>query len=161
MWLQFWSLWRSRLPFLLMLEYWPRTAAMVQWTFLQNIIFCYYLNWINILKFIYIYIYSFKSILFHLVYHWTLNIFLYVIQWDLVFIPSMYNNLHLLNPTSHSIPPSIPSFLETTSLFFFSESLFSFCRQVHLCHILDSTYKWYHMVFVFLFLTYFTYCDNL
>ena len=26
-----------------------------------------------------------------------------------------------------------------------------------MCHILDSTYKWYHMVFVFLFLTYFTY----
>ena len=26
----------------------------------------------------------------------------------------------------------------------------------HLHHILDSTYKWYHTVFVFLFLTYFT-----
>ena len=25
---------------------------------------------------------------------------------------------------------------------------FLFCRQVHLHHILDSTYKWYHMVFV-------------
>ena len=30
-------------------------------------------------------------------------------------------------------------------------SLFLMCKQVHLCHILDSTYKWYHMLFVFLF----------
>ena len=29
-----------------------------------------------------------------------------------------------------------------------SVSLFLFHRYVHLCHILDSTYKWYHMVFV-------------
>ena len=27
-------------------------------------------------------------------------------------------------------------------------------RYVHLCHILDSTCKWYRLVFVFLFLTY-------
>ena len=32
-------------------------------------------------------------------------------------------------------------------------SLFLFCKWVQLRHILDSTYKWYHMVFVFLFLT--------
>ena len=38
--------------------------------------------------------------------------------------------------------------------------VFLMCKQVHLCHILDSTYKWYHMLFVFLFLTYWTY-DNL
>ena len=33
---------------------------------------------------------------------------------------------------------------------------FLLLRSFHLCHILDSTYKWhsYHMVFVFLFLTY-------
>ena len=29
----------------------------------------------------------------------------------------------------------------------------SLWRWVHLCHTLDSTRKWYHMVFVFLFLT--------
>ena len=28
-------------------------------------------------------------------------------------------------------------------------------------HFLDSTCKWYHMIFVFLCLTYFTSCDNL
>ena len=33
-------------------------------------------------------------------------------------------------------------------------SLFLFSWYVHLCHILDFTYKWYHMVFVFLLLTY-------
>ena len=33
---------------------------------------------------------------------------------------------------------------------------FLFCWKVHLCRILDSRYNWYHMVFVFLFLTYFT-----
>ena len=26
----------------------------------------------------------------------------------------------------------------------------SVCKEIHLCHILDSTYKWYHLVFVFL-----------
>ena len=31
-----------------------------------------------------------------------------------------------------------------------------FCGKVHLRCILDSRYKWYHMVFVFLFQTYFT-----
>ena len=34
----------------------------------------------------------------------------------------------------------------------FSMSLFLFCRWVHLCHILDSRYKWY-MVFVFLWMS--------
>ena len=33
-----------------------------------------------------------------------------------------------------------------------SVSLCLFWRQVHLCHVLDSTCKWYPMVFVFLFL---------
>ena len=46
--------------------------------------------------------------------------------------------------------------LANTSLFSMSLSLFLFCREVHLCRILDSTYKWYNMVFVFLCLTYFT-----
>ena len=49
--------------------------------------------------------------------------------------------------------PHAPSPLATTSPFSMSVSLFLFCRWVHLCHILDSTYKWYHTVFVFLFLT--------
>ena len=35
-----------------------------------------------------------------------------------------------------------------------------FYRYVHLCHILDSTYKGYHMVSLFIFLTYFTFYDS-
>ena len=38
---------------------------------------------------------------------------------------------------------------------------FPYCRKVHLCHVLDSRKRWYHMVFVFLFLTYFTQDENL
>ena len=58
-----------------------------------------------------------------------------------------------LNPEP-LIYPSFPvSSLITVSLFSVSASLFLFCKSVHLCHILDSTYKWYHMVLVALFLT--------
>ena len=65
--------------------------------------------------------------------------------------------LYLLTPTSHTIPP--PWQPKVCSLM--SMSLFLFCRYIHLCLILDSTYKWYHIVFVFLFLTYFTKYDHL
>ena len=65
----------------------------------------------------------------------------------------MSNSLHPLTPSSQSLPlpPSPPgshkSILQVHD--------FLFCGKVHLCLILDSRYKWYHMVFVFLFLTYF------
>ena len=74
----------------------------------------------------------------------------------LLFIPPIYNSLHLLMPHSQPFPLPPPSSLATTSLFSMSVSLLLFHRQVHLCHTLDSTCKWQHMVFVFLFLTYFT-----
>ena len=32
-----------------------------------------------------------------------------------------------------------------------SVSPFLFCKYIHLCHILDPTCRWYHMVFVFFF----------
>ena len=72
----------------------------------------------------------------------------------LLFAHPIYNSLHLLIPNYQSFLPP-PSSLATTSLFSMSVSQFLFCRYVHLCHILDSTYKWYHMVLIFLFLTYF------
>ena len=53
-----------------------------------------------------------------------------------------------------SLPTSNP--LTTTDLFSMSVSLFLFCRQVHLYHILYSTYKWLNnskMVFIFVWLT--------
>ena len=70
-----------------------------------------------------------------------------------LFIHSKCNHLYVLTPNSQSIPHPPPSPLAITSLFSMSVSLFLFCRQIHLHHILDSTYKWYYIVFVFLFLT--------
>jgi len=61
---------------------------------------------------------------------------------------------HLLTPNSHSISLSFLSRpWQQQSLFSMSVSLFSFCRWVPLYNILYSTYKWYCVVFVFLFLT--------
>ena len=67
----------------------------------------------------------------------------------------VYVNPHL--PTY----PSPPYPLVTTSLFSTSVTLFLSCKQVHFYHFLYSTYKQYHMMFVFLCLTYFTQYDNL
>ena len=74
-----------------------------------------------------------------MVYHGTLNIAVYAYSRTLLFISSVYKSLHLAIPTSQSIPPPSPSPLATTSQFPISMSLFH--RSVHLCHILDSTYK--------------------
>ena len=55
--------------------------------------------------------------------------------------------------------PVHPSFsplpLASTGLFSVFESA-SVWKVHSLCHILDSTYEWYHVAFVFLFLTNFT-----
>ena len=77
----------------------------------------------------------------------------------LLFIHSIYKSLHLLIPASQSFPPLLLPLFSTTSLF--SVSLSLLCRYVYLCSILDFTYMWYHIVFVFFFLIYFTLCDNL
>ena len=79
--------------------------------------------------------------------------------WTLLIISSkcINNSLYLPTPKSQSIPLPPPiSPLANTSLESMSMSLFLFCRQVYLCHILDSICKWCYMVFVFLtdFLTY-------
>ena len=65
----------------------------------------------------------------------------------------------ICQPQTPSLPSPHP--LATITLFSMSVSLFLFCRQVHSSHILESTCKRYHMVFVFLFLAYFTQYDNL
>ena len=49
--------------------------------------------------------------------------------------------------------PSLFSPLVMISLLPMSVGAFLFCKQVHLCHILDSTSEWHHAVLVFLCLT--------
>ena len=77
------------------------------------------------------------------------------------FILHIHNNLHLLIPNSQSFPTQLPTPLVMTSLFSKSVILFMFHRYVHFWYILDSIYKWYHIVFVFLFLTHFDKYDKL
>ena len=54
-----------------------------------------------------------------------------------------------LIPNSQSTPLPPASALANTSLFSMSVVLCLLCRQVHLCHILDSTKMWYHTGFAF------------
>ena len=60
----------------------------------------------------------------------------------------MYGGLYLLIPYLWFAPLSSLFPLVTTSLF--SLCLFPFYIYIHLCYLLDSTYKWYHTVFLFL-----------
>ena len=116
--------------------------------------FCQFLLYSKVTQ-LYVYIHSFS--------HYLLPcplIVLCAIHRTSLLIHSKCNSLHLLTPDScPSYSPSLP--LTTTSLFSMSMSLFLFCRWVHLCHMLDYKYECYHMVFVFLFLTYFTYYESL
>ena len=89
-----------------------------------------------------------------MVYPRRLNIVPCAVQMPLFIIHPIYNSLHLLTLNSQSVPLLFPSLLATTSLFSMTVNLFLFCRYISLCHILHSTYKRCHMVFVFLFLTY-------
>ena len=57
-------------------------------------------------------------------------------------------SLHLLIPSSHSILPTPPPSLATQVYLYVCESFF--VLLVSSCHILDSIYKCYHMIFVFL-----------
>ena len=116
----------------------------------------YYVNFFCIAKRLsYIYMY-----LFHILFHYGLSrdteysSVCFTVESCCLSIPYKYYSLFLLIPNLHSFPCSpLLSPLATTNLFSMSMSLFLFCRYVDLYHILDSTFKWYHMVFVFLFLT--------
>ena len=65
------------------------------------------------------------------------------------------NSFHLLNPNSQSIRFPLPLSNHEAVLCLWICSCF---RDP--CRILDFTYKWYHMVFVSLLLTYLTWYDN-
>ena len=73
-----------------------------------------------------------------MVYHKMLNMVPCAVGQDMLFIHSGHNSLHLLVPNSQ---PNLPFCWQSLSLFSRSVSLFLFCRQVHLCLILDPTYK--------------------
>ena len=112
---------------------------------LYNVNLCCTSKWFSI-TYIHSSLYSFPLwfitgywIQFPVLYRWTL------------FIHAICNTLHLLIPNSQSIPSYIPPPLATTSLFSVSVGLFR--RLMHLCHILDPTYKCYRIVSVFLWLT--------
>ena len=69
-----------------------------------------------------------------------------------LFIYSIYKRLDLLTPTSQSTPLPTPSPPLSKHQSVFLCPWFHFCLidrfiWVILCHILDFTYKWYHMVF--------------
>ena len=66
---------------------------------------------------------------------------------SLLLIYFMCGSLYLLISYFQFIAPSL-SPLVTINLS--SVSLFLFCIQIHLCYFLDSTYKWYYIIFVFL-----------
>ena len=95
-----------------------------------------------------IHIYSFFPIFFSImVYHRSLNEFP-VLYGRILFILSVYNCICWSPMPSPSPRPHLAQ-----------HRLFSVCEvcfclaAMFICHILDSTYKWYHMVSVFLSLT--------
>ena len=86
---------------------------------------------------IYIFLFVFFSIM---VYHRILSTVPCAIQQDLVVYPS-YTSLHLLIPNSQSIPPPLPLPLGNHKSALYVCEFVSVSQIVHLCHILDSTYK--------------------
>ena len=71
----------------------------------------------------------------------------------------LYICQYICQSQSHNL--SLPLLFPPGTIRSFSTSvtLFLLCKYVHLYHFLDSTYKQYHMIFVFLCPTYFTQCD--
>ena len=92
-----------------------------------------------------------SSIMFH---HNWLSIWFPVLYSRIsLLIHFKWNSFHLLTPDSQSIPLPPPASLHSLS---FMSVIFYVLQIDHLCHILDSMYKWYNILSVFLFLTYFT-----
>ena len=99
----------------------------------------------------YILFLTLSFIMFH---HKWLDIVPCALQQDLMLILSKSSSSHLSIPNSQSIPfPPSPSWQPQVCS---PSPWVSLLRKDSLFHILDSRYKCYYMVFVFLFLTYFT-----
>ena len=86
--------------------------------------------------------------------YWMLHSMLY--SRTLLYIHSIYNSFHLLTPNPNPSPPFFSPHPSNCKFALYVFESVMFYRFMNLCYILDSTYKWNHMVFVFLFLTYFT-----
>ena len=59
-------------------------------------------------------------------------------------------SLYLLIPYPSYVPCTFHLLFGNHSLFFMSVSLVLFCIYIHLYYFLGSIYKWYHIIFVFL-----------
>ena len=106
---------------------------------------CYTAKWLSI----YVYI-LFFNIIFHLGLSQEIVYSSVLYSRTLFSIHSECNSLHLLAPKSLSIP--LPQPLSS------HKSVLHVCESDSVLWIgsfVPSTYKWYHMVFIFLFLTYF------
>ena len=95
------------------------------------------------------------SITFH---HEWLDIVFCAIQQDLIAYPLQMWKFVSIDPRLPIHPTPSPSSLATKSLF--SKSMSFFSVGSFIC-ALDYRYKWYHMVFVFLFLNYFILYESL
>ena len=107
------------------------------WTWLNN----YHFHFLS-------HIYVLFIVFSIMVYHNIESIISCALQYNIVVYPSYIYLIASANHNSQSFPPSPPLLLAATNLC----CLFLIHRYVHLCHILDSTYKWYSMVLAFLFL---------
>ena len=89
----------------------------------------------------YIYMHSLLYIVFHHVLYQETGCISLCCTVDLIAYLFQMQQFASINPKLpvHPTPSLLP--LTTTSLFSMSMSLFLFCRQVHLCHILDSRQK--------------------
>ena len=98
--------------------------------------------------YVYVLFLTLSSIMFH---HKWLDVVVLYSRISLL-IHSKCNNLHLLISDCQSIPlsPPPPRQPQVCS----PSPWVSFLWKLHLCHILNSRDKWYHMVFIFFFLTY-------
>ena len=106
-----------------------------------------------IYMYICIYIYSFSLITLH---HVPLQVTVYISVCCIVRCLSTPNAILFSTkhrPPVHLTPPCPTPWWPEFALHVLE---FLFFVKSHLCLTLDSRYKWYRMVFVFLFLTYFT-----
>ena len=104
---------------------------------------------------IYVYSFSYSFPLWFITGYWIQFPVLY--SRTLLFTHPIYNSLHLLITNSQSFPPPLTPSPWQPQVCSLELSLFCLVDKfICIIFFLDSTYKWYHMIFVFLCLAYFT-----